>query len=78
MILLKINQKFSTVSNNYFTTKSHILLKKVPRAWSEKMEPVGLEPSRAFKYNAGASLIRVNVVRTKMKDKILLEFLEDS
>jgi hypothetical protein len=48
------------------------------REWSEKIDQIGIELSWAFKYNAGANPIGLNLPRTKMKDKTVLEFLKDS
>lgn len=48
------------------------------REWSKKLETIGIELSWSYKYNAGANPIGFNLPKTKMKDKLILEFLKDS
>ena len=48
------------------------------REWFKKLEMIGIELSWSFKYNAGANPIGFNLPKTKMKDKLILEFLKDS
>lgn len=48
------------------------------REWAKKLEPVGIELSWSFKYNAGANPIGFNLPKTKMKDQMVLALLKDS
>ena len=45
---------------------------------AKRLEPIGIELSWSYKYNAGANPVGFNLPRTKMKDKTLLELLKDS